>query len=149
MWVSTAMTTDGDEDGSIISNDDEDDGIADDSENDGGGRTGGQVSPAFDPPLKRRYLGWPALRGRPRWRTGGLRWGRLSFGPPLLPLLKWPGSATAEHSYLEERSQRGCCQTWGPRLDRIRTGANRVDAEGDERRLLCGACQDMTNSRQR
>lgn len=144
------MTTDGDEDGSIISNDDEDDGIADDSENDGGGRTGGQVSPAFDPPpLKRRYLGWPALRGRPRWRTGGLRWGRLSFGPPLLPLLKWPGSATAEHSYLEERSQRGCCQTWGPRLDRIRTGANRVDAEGDERRLLCGACQDMTNSRQR
>lgn len=58
------MTTDGDEDGSIISNDDEDDGIADDSENDGGGRTGGQVSPAFDPPPSEAAL--PGLASAPR-----------------------------------------------------------------------------------
>lgn len=52
--------------------------------------------------LYRHYLGWPTLPGRRRWRTGGLRWrGWLSFGPPPLPPLKWPGSATAEHSYLE------------------------------------------------
>lgn len=60
------------------------------------------------PEWLRCYLGWPTLPGRRRWRTGGLRWRDwLSFGPPLPPLLKWPGSATAEHSYLERGAREG------------------------------------------
>ena len=60
------------------------------------------------PEWLRCYLGWPTLPGRRRWRTGGLRWRDwLSFGPPPPPLLKWPGSATAEHSYLERGAREG------------------------------------------
>lgn len=65
--------------------------------------------------LRLRYLGWPKLPGKRRWRTGGLRWrGWLSFELLLLPPLKWPDSATAEHSYLE-RGAREVCQSCGAR----------------------------------
>lgn len=83
--------------------------------NDGERRTQAGVGPSTlprrwtpQPEWLWRYLGWPTLPGRRRWRTGGLRWrGWLSFGPPPLPPLKWPGSATAEHSYLERGAREG------------------------------------------
>lgn len=79
----------------------------------------GRTRPPARAERLRRYLGWPTLPGRRRWRTGGLRWrGWLSFGPPPPLPLKWPGSATAERSYLERGAREGGVKAvgWGLRV---------------------------------